>query len=221
MADSLPSINPWLAALVYPLGRYLVLPLYFASIQVEGREHLPCQGPLVLAPSHQSYWDALMVGYAAGKDITGRHLRFMVSTNEMGGLQGWLIRHLGGFALDPERPSVASLRQGVGVLVQAEVLVVFPEGGEFVRDRASQLHQLKPGLARLALQADATAGGVQIVPMGIRYTPSIPRWRTRVQIRIGPPLAVADYHQGPARQSAQKITEALAAALKALVEQLG
>jgi len=35
------DISPWLTALVYPLGRHVVLPFYFGSIEVVGREHLP------------------------------------------------------------------------------------------------------------------------------------------------------------------------------------
>ena len=88
-ADS--QCSSWLASLVYPLGRYLVVPFYFGRVKVIGRENLPRSGPVILAPTHRSRWDAVMIPYAAGHDITGRHLRFMVSADEVRGLQGWFI----------------------------------------------------------------------------------------------------------------------------------
>jgi len=41
------DISPWLTALVYPLGRHVVLPFYFGSIEVVGREHLPTLASIV------------------------------------------------------------------------------------------------------------------------------------------------------------------------------
>ena len=73
---------------MYLLGRHALLPLYFRQIEVIGREHLPLSGPVLLAPTHRSRWDALMIPYAAGRDITGRDLRFLVSEDEMRGVQG-------------------------------------------------------------------------------------------------------------------------------------
>ena len=51
-ADS--QCSSWLASLVYPLGRYLVVPFYFRRVEVVGRENLPRSGPVILAPTHRS-----------------------------------------------------------------------------------------------------------------------------------------------------------------------
>ena len=72
----------------------------------------------------------------------------MVSANEMKGLQGWLIRHVGGFPIDPQHPSISSLRLGIKLLKASEVLVIFPEGNIF---RTEEIQPLQPGLTRLAL----------------------------------------------------------------------
>ncbi|MCY7276551.1 MAG: hypothetical protein LH702_23160, partial [Phormidesmis sp. CAN_BIN44] len=54
-ADSVNSrLSPWLASLVYPIGRYGLLPFYFRRIEVSGREHLPTTGSVILAPTHRS-----------------------------------------------------------------------------------------------------------------------------------------------------------------------
>lgn len=209
-------VSPWLAPLLYLFGRRLIVPAFFGRITVAGQEHLPTTGPVVLAPTHRSRWDAFMVPYVAGRDVTGRDLRFMVSADETLGLQGWFVRRFGGFAVDTRRPTIASLRHGVELLRAGEVLVIFPEGNIF---RERRIQPLKPGLARLALQAEADQPnlGVQIVPLVIDYSQPIPSWGCEVSIRVGPPLPVSTYrHQGSHKQAAQLLTAELESALKEL-----
>lgn len=212
------QVSPWLISLAYPVGRYALLPFYFQQIEVSGQEHLPQSGPMILAPTHRSRWDAFMIPYVAGHDITGRHLRFMVSANEMTGLQGWFIRRMGGFAIDPQRPTIASLRYGVELLQAGEVLVIFPEG-DIYRDESVQ--PLKPGLARLALQAGANRShlGITIVPISLHYSNPLVPWRCRVTIRIGAALNVADYSTGSPKQQAKKLTDDLQHALSGISQQ--
>ncbi|MEB3356068.1 MAG: 1-acyl-sn-glycerol-3-phosphate acyltransferase [Synechococcales bacterium] len=219
------QISPWLMPVVYPLGCRVIIPSYFGTIQISGQEHLPTDGPVILAPTHRARWDALLVPFATGRRTTGRDLRFMVSANEMKGFQGWLIRRLGGFPVNPKQPAIASLRYGVEVLRDGEMMVIFPEGGIF-RDR--ELHPLKQGLARLAIQAETAQPGlgVRVVPMDMRYADPRPGWGCDVEIRIGQPLQVADYlpcrSSGPgsprnAKEAARKLT----ADLEGAIAQLG
>jgi 1-acyl-sn-glycerol-3-phosphate acyltransferase len=205
----------WLMALFYPLGRYFVLPIYFKRIEVTGREHLPTSGPVILAPTHRSRWDAMTLPYAAGHDITGRHLRFMVSANEVIGLQGWFIRRMGGFPVNTDRPAIASLRHGVDLLESGEALVIFPEGNIF---RETHVQALKPGLARLAVQAETSCTnlGIQVVPISIYYNNALVPWRSCVQVRIGTPLHVPDYCQGSHKQNAKRLTADLQTAMEML-----
>ncbi|WP_421659259.1 lysophospholipid acyltransferase family protein [Leptothermofonsia sp. ETS-13] len=206
---------PWLASLVYRLGRYIVIPAYFKSIEVTGREHVPLSGPVILAPTHRSRWDAFLVPYAVGHDITGRHLHFMVSADEVVGCQGWLIRHLGGFPVDTRRPGVASLRHGVELLKAGKMLVIFPEGDIF---RGDEVQPLKPGLARLALQAETIQPGleIQIIPIHLHYSHPMVPWKSRVKIQIGAPLRVANYHLGAPKIDAQQLTSGLLESLREL-----
>lgn len=209
-------ISPWLTPTVYWLGNNIVFPAYFGDIRVTGQHHLPRHGPVILAPLHKSRWDALMVPYAAGRAVTGRDLRFMVSANEVKGLQGWFIRRLGGFPIDPNRPGISSLRHGVELLGQGEMMVIFPEGGIF-RDR--EVHPLKPGLARLALQAQSiqTDQDVRIVPISLAYDPLTPHWGCDVEVNIGKPLNVRHYQTAPVKQAAQQLTTDLNRSLSYLL----
>jgi 1-acyl-sn-glycerol-3-phosphate acyltransferase len=213
------KVSPWLVPFVYAVGQYLVLPFYFRRVEVMGQEWLPRSGPVILAPTHRSRWDALMLPFAAGLKVTGRNLRFMVSMDEVKGLQGWFIRRLGGFAIDTLKPGVASLRHSIELLEQGEMMVIFPEGNIF-RDRSVQ--PLKAGFARLALQADAGGLteeklGVQVVPISLTYSKRFVPWRSRVQIRIGKPLEVHHYCTGKAKQDAKVLTEDLRNSLQTLL----
>ncbi|MEB3829623.1 lysophospholipid acyltransferase family protein [Phormidium sp. CCY1219] len=216
--SSTSRIAPWIARLVYPLFRYLVLPFYFDRIEVKGRENVPEGGPVILAPTHRSRWDALLIGYAAGRDITGRDLRFMVSADEMQGLQGWFIRRLGGFPVNPKHPGISSLRHGIELLENKEMLVIFPEGRIF---HTQEVQPIEPGFARLALQAESNNPGlgVKIVPMSLSYHPPIPHWRSAVEVAIGEPLVVDDYCKKPPKECSKYLKADLKAALERVHEE--
>lgn len=213
--------SPVLTPLAYFLGRRIVVPAYFGPITIIGQDHLPTSGPVILAPTHRARWDSILLPYAAGRLVTGRDLRFMVTADEVKGLQGWFIRRLGGFAVNVQRPTVASLRHGIDLLLAGEMLVIYPEGG--IR-RVDRIHGLKPGLARLAVQAEATQPGlgVQVLPVDIYYGQAYPGWRCSAQVRIGEPLAVDHYRQGEdspetLKAAAQSLTRDIKASLETLV----
>lgn len=216
--DSIISrTSPWLIRLAYPLGRYLVLPFYFGKIEVKGQEHLPKEGPVILAPTHRSRWDALTLPYAAGRPIIGRDLHVMISADEMKGLQGWFLSRLGGFPVNPRHPGISTLRHGIELLEQGEVLVIFPEGNIF---HTEEVQPFQLGLARIALQAESKRPdlGVKIVPISIRYSDLVPHWGTNVEIYITSPLQVADYCTKPAKHCAEELMADLTATLQQLQE---
>jgi 1-acyl-sn-glycerol-3-phosphate acyltransferase len=212
------SISPWLAPLAYWLGNRLLMPFYFHRAQVLGRENLPTSGAVILAPTHRSRWDSIIIPFAAGRTVTGRDLHFMVAVNEVQGLQGWFIRRLGGFSIDPEQPAIASLRHSIDILAQGQTLVIFPEGGELSDNRQAGVNQLHPGLARLALQAETLNPGLgtKVVPISVHYHPQIPRWGCSVNIQIGEPMHVSDYIDNGLKKGAKRLTEDLAEALRSL-----
>lgn len=208
--------SPWLTPLAYALGCWVVLPSYF-RIHVEGQENIPTEGPVILAPTHRSRWDSLLIPYAAGRFVTGRDIHFMVTVDEVKGLQGWLIRRLGGFPVNPRQPTIASLRHGVEVMQNRQMIVIYPEGGIF---RDKKLHSLKPGLARLALQAESSQPelGIKIVPIHLDYEQAMPKFGCRVSINIGAPIEVASYLQGNVKQNSKRLTIDLAQAIQGLAD---
>lgn len=211
------QFSPWLTPIAYGVGCWAVLPFWF-RIQVTGQENIPEDGAVILAPTHRSRWDALIVPYATGRFVSGRDIHFMVTSDEFRGFQGWLIKQLGGFPVNPRQPAIASLRHGMEILRQREMMVIFPEGGIF-RDRA--VHPLKPGLARLALQAEASepALGVKVVPISLQYSQPYPEWGCEATVRIGKPIEVAAYQQFSTKQNAKQLTTDLESALRALADE--
>ena len=212
-------IAPWLSAIAYPLGSHVLLPSFFGKMEIHGQSNLPTSGPVILAPVHRSRWDALIIPHSTGPQVTGRYLRFMVTADEVKGLQGWFIRRLGGFPINPRRPGIASFRYGVELLRQGEMMVIFPEGGIF---RDAQVHPLKSGLARLALHAEQSQPslGVKIVPIYLCYSRALPVWGSKVQVNIGAPLCVDRYLAGSFKQNAKQLTADLHRQLAQLGEQV-
>lgn len=207
----------WLSPVLYALGRHILMPFYFRKLTVIGQENIPENGPVILAPTHRSRWDALMIPYAAGKDVSGRDLRFMVSEDEVKGIQGWFIRRMGGFPVNTKHPGVGTIRHSVEILRNGEALVIFPEGNIF---RNGHVQPLKPGMARIALQAAASKSelDLKIVPISIHYSSPVPHWRCDATVTIGSPLNVASYCHKSMKKSAQQLTNDLQKAMREVDE---
>lgn len=209
------GVTQWLIAILYPIGRRLLMPFYFRRLQVTGQENLPKRGSVILAPTHRSRWDGLVMAHVAGKPVIGRDLRFMVSQDEIKGVQGWFIRRMGGFPINTKHPTIGTIRHSVEILRSGGVLVMFPEGNIF---RHGRINPLKPGMARIALQVASSQpeSDLKIVPISIRYSEPVPHWRCDAKVSIGTPLKVADYCTQSGKKSAQQLTNDLEVAMKNL-----
>jgi 1-acyl-sn-glycerol-3-phosphate acyltransferase len=214
------EFSPWLKSIVYPLGNYLVLPQYFRRIEICGQEYLPQNGAVILAPTHRARWDALVLPYAVGPYVTGRDVRFMVSANEMKGIQGWFVRRLGGFPIDPLKPRLSTIRHSIELMHRGEMLTIFPEGNIF---RERKLKPLKKGLGRIAMQAIALQPDLdlKIVPVSICYSQPIPTFGDSVSLNIGPPLLVQKYQHLPVKVGADTLTQDLTKSLSRLIDDIG
>lgn len=206
------GINPWLAPVAMVLTQDVALKGFFGGgVGVQGAEHLPSHGPVLLAPTHRSRWDALMLPHAAGRRVTGRDCRFMVSSDEMVGLQGWFLHRLGCFPVNPRKPAAASLRLAVELLQAGQQLVVFPEGRI---EQSDQPLRLMPGLARLAALAEGQGVSVPVVPVGIAYGHPQPRFGDRAALCFAEPLRL----QGQGREAAAALNADLLRSLRSAEE---
>lgn len=209
------SISPWVSNILYPVASLGILPLFFEKINISGLENIPHNCPVILAPTHRSRWDGILVTFAAGKLTTGRDLHYMVSADELTGIQGWIIRKMGGFPVNTRCPKIGTFRHSVELLQQNKMLVIFPEGGIF---QDGKIHNLKNGLARIALQVETKQpkSKVKIIPIAINYSDNIPTWGSEVEIKIGQSLNVAEYTKETIKKSTKKLTQDLKICLQEL-----
>jgi 1-acyl-sn-glycerol-3-phosphate acyltransferase len=209
------GVSAWLAPILYFLGYYFLMPFFFRELTVIGTENIPKTGAVIIAPTHRSRWDALVVPYAIGRIATGRDPRYMVSIDEMQGLQGWFMSRMGGFPVDTKNPGTTLFRYCIDLLKQAQMLVIFPEGNIF---RHQKVNPIKPGLARIALQVENTHPKLEtkILPVSIRYSQAYPSWRGAFQVCIGSPIAVAEYAKYSSKSATQKLTEDLESQINAV-----
>jgi 1-acyl-sn-glycerol-3-phosphate acyltransferase len=148
--------------LVYSAARAVFWPPLRYGLQwtIEGVEHIPAAGPVILASNHVSYLDPLTLAYVA--DRQGRRIRFLAKAElfDAKGL-GTLLRAAHQIPVQRGKADAAeALAAAVAALeMQRECVTVFPEG-----TISQDLEPMpgKSGVARLAQQTQ-----VPVVPVGL------------------------------------------------------
>lgn len=191
------------------VGRWLAARLLrlLWSVRVHGAEHVPAEGPVILAPNHSGFVDApLLVGAAP------RPVHTLAKKELFRGPIGWLLRGVGQIPLDRDDPGRTMLTAAVGVLDAGRVLVVFPEGTR----GAGDFGELRTGLAWFASRK-----GVPVVPVVFAGTGArgstlggLPRIRSRLNVVFGAPVTLPPAERRT-RSSLAEATEQLRQALVA------
>jgi len=150
---------------------------------------IPKNSSIILAPTHRSRWDGLVLTMAMGRRVTGKDCRFMVTKSEMKGIQGWFLKRLGCFSINQLSPSLSTLRYAISLVEKGEQLVVFPEGK--INKYGKKL-VLKEGLYRLARLATKKTKSITIIPIGIAYSKVSPRFRGKFCLSFGQPISIDD-----------------------------
>jgi len=196
-----PSVFWPLAAIVVPLVSI------FAKIEVEGGENLPEEGPYVLAPSHYSEIDPLIVAVATWR--LGRAPSFMAKESLFRvPVLGWALRATGMVPV-ARAGSASSAKQTIEtaerLLASGRGVIVYPEG-TLTRDPDLWPMRGKTGAVRVAL-----VGGLPVIPMATWGVQQImPRYgklslwplRKRVKVLLGPPVDLSAYTGRAGHQSA-------------------
>ncbi|MQA35791.1 lysophospholipid acyltransferase family protein [Modestobacter roseus] len=202
----------------YPVVRALARPLVLGMFRprVEGIEHLPATGPVILAGNHPSTLDQFFPPLLTRRRVT------YLAKNEFftrPGLSGralrWLMESIGMVPLDRGGANAAdaALRRGGQVLGEGGLLGIYPEG---TRSPDGRLHRGKTGVARLALATGAPVVPVAVIGSYALY-PAGARWPRpgRVTVRFGEPM---DFSAEPADDPAvlRRITDQVMAELQRL-----
>ena len=169
----------------------IVLRFFFSKKKIINNSFsTPINSTIILAPTHRSRWDGLVLTMAMGRRATNKDCRFMVTKSEMRGMQGWFLKRLGCFSINQLSPSLSALRYAIDLMEKGEQLVVFPEGKI---NKFGKKLVLKEGLYRLARLAAKKTDSIIIIPIGIAYSKVCPKFRSEFCISLGEPIAMKDY----------------------------
>jgi len=178
--------------------------LYF-GLRLEGTEHIPPAGPVVIVPNHQTYADPVLV------TIPFRRRIYYMAWSRLFEIRGlnWMIRRLRAFPVEIESRDPRAAREAVRLLQAGAAVMIFPEGGRTLDGR---IGRFKPGAFRLAVSVGAPvlpvtiAGGHEAWPPGR----TLPR-RGAVTITYHP--LVYPNVGGDARDAARDLAERTLAAI--------
>ena len=155
-------------------------------VRVEGREHIPADGPVILAANHQSFCDSFFLPLVVRRRVT-----YVAKAEYFDSWRtSWFFRAAGQIPMNRSGgdASQRALDTATEVLRGGGVLAIYPEG---TRSPNPCLHKGKTGVARLSLGCH-----VPVVPVGIIGTRTVQppgsMWMRpfhSVTVRFGPPVS--------------------------------
>ena len=185
------KVNPLLGFVALFVTQDIILRFFFSKKKIINNGFsIPINSSIILAPTHRSRWDGLVLTMAIGRRVTKKDCKFMVTKSEMRGIQGWFLKRLGCFSINQLSPSLATLRYAIDLIEKREQLVVFPEGKI---NKYSRKLVLKEGLYRLARLAIKKTETITIIPIGIAYSEVSPKFRSQFCLSFGQPIVMNDY----------------------------
>jgi 1-acyl-sn-glycerol-3-phosphate acyltransferase len=154
-------------------------------VNVEGREHIPKKGPVILASNHRSFLDSIFIPLVLRRRVT-----FVAKAEYFDDPKtAWFFRGVGQIPIRREGGSASerALASATEVLQKGGVFGIYPEG---TRTRDGFLHRGHTGIARLSMRNNAP-----IVPIGMIGSDEVqpvdrkmPNLFRRVTIRFGEPI---------------------------------
>ena len=138
-----------------------MLKTFGATLEVEGRENLPTEGPVVYMSNHQGYAD--IIAHCAALDT----IQFgFVAKKELAKvpLYGPWILEVRSVLIERDHPreSIKAISKGINFINDGFSMMIYPEG---TRSQGPEMGEFKKGAMKLA-----TKPGVPIVPVSIDGT---------------------------------------------------
>lgn len=148
--------------------------------KVIGRENVPENGGVILAVNHSSNLDPVMIGVSVPYP---KRIMFMAKAELFKNkFFAAVIKGLGAFPIQRGRGDIGAMKTAFEILKNEGIMLIFPEGG---RVRKGQKRRAKPGVAAIAVRANAP-----VVPVRIKNGYG---WMRKVTVVYGEPMYFSGY----------------------------
>lgn len=143
-----------------------------------GWEHVPLEGPVIVAANHASYMDPPVIGASCPRPLCYLGRESLFSNPAV----GWLLRSVGSVALDRDGTSGKGMKTILERLLAGEGIILFPEG---TRTTDGRLQSGRSGIGLIVLKSGAPVVPVRVfgtydawgrhrrmprlVPLGVRF----------------------------------------------------
>ena len=185
---------------------------------VDGVDHVPLTGPVILASNHLSFADSVVIPIVAPRRVVFlAKEEYFTAPGIKGRLSNAWFTALGMVPVsrNDTKSALASLQTALEVLERGEALGLYPEG---TRSRDGRLYRGRTGVAQLALLS-----GAPVVPVGLVGTDRLQPVGTRlprlakVHVHFGEPIQVRGEYDGVAPGRARReITDRVMSAIQQL-----
>jgi 1-acyl-sn-glycerol-3-phosphate acyltransferase len=145
----------------------------WGRMDVEGLEHLPAEGPVLLAGNHDSFWDPVAVGIAG---LPRRQVQALAKASLWKPGLGPILDRMGQIPIVRGQGDAYAMDRALAELRAGACIGVFPEG---TRSKGREL-RARSGFGRLA----AAVPEAQIACVAIKGTPDIVRFPKRPRVTV-------------------------------------
>ncbi len=170
------------------------------NIKIEGKENIDKHKKYLFTANHTSYLDPPFVALAANKKIA------FMAKQELFTDKNWLLRHLvrvlGAFAVNREKPELATFKTVLDLIKTDWSLGIFPEGKIC---KTNSLDNIQKGFTLIAKKAK-----MDIVPIGIAGFDGYAGkslFKKHITVKIGKPISYELSSEEILKQWAEQICE--------------
>jgi cytidylate kinase len=214
-----PMIERWpisrmvkgpLDTIVYRITHVVLGPIwrFVYRMRVQGVEHFPLTGPVVVVCNHRAMTDPFFLGINGPRQI---HYMAKVELWKFKPL-AWAMEAYGTFPVVRGGADRAAIKRATEILDAGAVLGLFPEGHVY---RGSELGPLRPGISLFSMR-----DGVVTIPAVLKGTDRVIRHGLprlpRVELVFGPPLDLPGT-EVPKSERGRIVTERVTKALNTLL----